>query len=195
MLKEVLEDNSNKVILVVGLVIFLKLFLGSSLFKTDMFKGDGFTIKFPENWVMNEELTQRKSYKNDINKEMIVFETPDADLLTKESYARIVISTIQLDLPVWIEDEFPKILDALKQSGVELIDKGQIKIDERIFRWVFYNDKRLNLLTIEFYYVDDANKLFKIQYMADDQKFNDYRQDFETAKETLKLKGFKMTGN
>jgi len=89
---------------------------------------------------------------------------------------------------MWLEDEMPEIINYLRQAGMYIIDKGEIKIDNEISKWVFFHDKRAQILTIEFYMILENNMFIKLQYSSKDTEFNKYRPEFEELKNNMKVK-------
>jgi len=182
------EKLRNFLFLVILIAIAAKYAIDSGIFVSDTHKGKGYSIKKPVGW---EQDKQYKEYFKDTEFELVSFITPEKIQrgleLTNEPQARITIFSKQLESAFWIEDEFPNILSGLVRSGMKLIDKGEIKINDQLTNWVFYENKRNKTLNIEFYAISDRSIFYQIQYTADVRAFEKYRKVFEETKDTFKI--------
>ena len=157
-------------------ILFLKFVVFGAWMKSPTHKGPGYSILKPVGWEVIEDAT---------GVQPIFAGSLSADTSVPE--ATIAVLVVKLANPTWMEDEFPTLLDALGKAGYHVFDHGQIKVDNEIFEWVLYKDPTGSLVNLEFYYVNELNKLFKIQYQASLDAFKTYRPVFESTKDTFKF--------
>ncbi|MBI5415536.1 MAG: hypothetical protein HZA29_01845 [Candidatus Omnitrophica bacterium] len=187
-----MDDDSAKIIKAIVtflvVVLCLKVLASSSLFKSSVHKGHGYSFVPPAGW---EQLKDPRGvspvFEAADKPEVVMFavpgKVPNADI----PVASMAVLTVKLANPTWLEDDFPTLIDALVKAGYRLIDRGQIKIDNNVFWWVFYQDPESSLVSFEFYMVNDINRLYKIQYTAAPDAFKQYRPAFEASKDTFKI--------
>ncbi len=179
--------------------IFLSIFLFSiliftaqgCLFKSPIYKGDGYTIIFPEGWEVVETYeggSTKKPFYSSAKPQEAKASTPQINELTDKPIAQMSVLVHQLTSAAWIEDDFPQILSTIKKYGYKIIDNGEIKISKQLSKWVFFHNLKEKRLYIEFYMITDNNKLYKIQYQAEDTQFKNFRKFFEQSKESFKFK-------
>jgi hypothetical protein len=177
------------IVLVVG-VLLIKFFIMGGLFKSNAHKGHGYSIVPPAGWEKVKEGKGAESiFASSQKPEIVTFIPPARDPLSESPEATLSILNVKLDQSMWIEDEFPSIIEALSRAGYRVIDKGQIMIDTQIFHWVFYEDPTGSMLNLEFYTVDEVNNLYRIQLTATLEGFYKHRPAFEAAKKTIKFSG------
>ena len=183
------EQPSSKItkflILFAVMVAITKSLSNAGYFEPKDHKGKGYYVKIPAGWV-KARLPKNMQYPKDV--EMVMFVPQGTNLSKGQPDMFISIYSKKLPTPIWIEDEFPDILAAIQKEGMEIKDKGQIKIDELITHWVVYLDKAVPALVLEFYMVTDNNTFHKIQYSAPPSKFNEHRRSFEELKDSFKFK-------
>lgn len=187
-----MDGDSTKIIkaMVTFLVVVLclKVLASSSLFKSNFYKGHGYTFVPPAGWEKVKDPRGVSPVFEAADKpEVVMFAVHDKIPNTDTPVASMAVLTVKLANPTWLEDDFPTLIDALVKAGYRLIDKGQLKIDDNVFWWVFYQDQESSLVSFEFYMVNDINRLYKIQYTATPDAFKQYRPAFEASKGTLKL--------
>ena len=169
-------------------VLFLKYVVFGSWMKSPIHKGPGYSVLKPVGWeVITEDTGVQPFFAANEKPNVVQFATPEKILGTDVPQASIAILVVKLANPTWIDEEFPSLLEALKKVDCFIFDHGQIKIDEQIFYWVFYREPTDTVVSLEFYYVNDLNKLYKIQYQAATPLFKDYRPVFESTKDTFKF--------
>ena len=117
-----------------------------------------------------------------------MFVPKEIDLKIEEPDSYISILTKKLTTPIWVEDEFPDILMSIQKAGYKIMDKGEIKIDDVISKWVVYHDKQTPTLVLEFYMVTDNSIFYKIQYSTHPDRFNKLRKSFEELRESFKFR-------
>lgn len=172
------------VVFIIG-VFIIKSFSGSVLFESKNYKGKGFFVRIPEGW------TKVKKQKGDVYPDgidFVQFVPRGTDLEVKKPEATISVLSKKLTTPIWIEDEFPDIVQSIREAGFEVKDKGEIKISEKVSSWIVYYDRKVPALVLEFYIVSDNNMFFKMQYSASPDKFQQYRQYFEELKDSFKFR-------
>ncbi|MBF0532875.1 MAG: hypothetical protein HQL23_07260 [Candidatus Omnitrophica bacterium] len=172
----------------VAIVFVLRFLFFSGLFKSDTYAGDGFTFKPPLGWAQIKDDKELGIFVKNKTTEIATFVSPLKNLKTGEPLAKLTVASVRLDAPNWIEDMFPDILQSVSQTASKLIDQGEIKIGEPIFKWVMFKDAETKRNILEFYATDEGNKMFKIRFSATGKGFNKYRQDFEAAKSTFTIK-------
>ena len=169
-------------------ILFLKFLVFGSWLKSPTHKGPGYSVLKPVGWEVITDATNVQPFFAATDKpNVIVFATPEKMPGTDMPQATIAILVVKLANPTWMDEEFPTLLDALNKAGYIVFDHGQIKVDEEIFEWVLYKDPVASLVNLEFYYVNDLNKLFKLQYQATADIFKGARPVFESMKDTFKF--------
>lgn len=166
------------------MVVIIKSLGNAGYFKPKDHKGRGYYVKIPAGWIKAKR-QKNVQYPKDV--EVAMFVPQGTDMSKGQPDIFVSIYTKKLSTPIWIEDEFPDILSAIQKEGMEIKDKGQIKIDDKITHWVVYLDKAAPALVLEFYMVTDNNTFHKIQYSAPPDKFDKYRKSFEELKDSFKL--------
>lgn len=167
-------------------VLTIKALMLGGLFKSDIHKGTSYTIRYPIGWIKEKEETPTGSFLRSTEKpEIVTFSTPQKDLLADLPEASLTVLTTKLSQPTWIEDEFPEIVGLLKSYGYRVLDRGDIKINEQVWKWVLYMDAKQTTMNLEFYFVNDKNILFKMQYRATPEHFKKHRPAFEAAKDSF----------
>jgi len=166
-------------------VIILKGASSAGIFIAKSYKGSSFVVPIPAGW---EIVKKQKGVIYPQGVAVAMFVPKGTDLTKKGSITYISILTKKLSSSLWIEDEFPDILLSINQDGHQIMDKGEIKIDGEISKWVVYHDLKTPALVLEFYMVTDNNTFFKIQYSAHPDQFNTARRSFEEMKENFKFR-------
>ncbi|MCK5081625.1 MAG: hypothetical protein KAR31_01840 [Candidatus Omnitrophica bacterium] len=172
------------VLFVVGVLLF-KNATSSGIFEAKDHKGKGFYVKIPEGW---KKVKQQKDVVYPEGVQVVMFIPKEINVEYEVPDVYISIFTKKLSSPIWIEDEFPEILSSIKKGGYKIMDKGEIKIDDRLSAWVVYHDKKTPALVLEFYMVTDNSMFYKIQYSAHPDKFNKQRPAFEELKVSFKFR-------
>lgn len=169
-------------------VCFLLRFLLSSMdFSSGRVKGPGFSVEAPEGWKKGENEEDMFSI-SDEKPEIVTFTKTNNILNTNNPDATISIFSQKITTPLWIEDEFPNILQSLAENSFTVLNRGQIKIDDKVNYWALYEDNQETYLNFEFYYFTDSQIFVKIKYKAKQAYFDEYRPDFEKMKDTFKYR-------
>lgn len=169
-------------------VLFLKFVAFGLWLKSPTHKGPGYSVLKPVGWEVIENATGVQPVFAATDKpDVVMFATPAKIFGTEIPEANIAVLVVKMTNPTWMEDEFPTLLDALHKAEYRVLDHGQIKIDQEVFYWILYKDLTGSLVNLEFYYVNDLNKLYKIQYQATPDAFNTYRPVFEATKDTFRF--------
>ncbi len=179
----------RRIVFSIFVLVVLAAFTGGCGKTPGFHRGDGFTVNFPPSWIKNKDwvVEPRFNLKSKFEPYSVTYVTPEQDPDTLEPYASISIYRTKPDMQIWLEDEFPNIVDTFYNNGYDVLDKGEVKIDNQLAKWLVYRDNRKGLLNLEFYIVNDNNVLFRIQYCARDDKFSQYRPLFEGVRESIKL--------
>ncbi len=169
-------------------IAFLKFVVFGTWLESPTHKGPGYSVLKPVGWevIKDAEGVQPLFVANE-KPDVVMFATPEKVPGTSVPEASIAILVVKLANPTWMEDEFPTLLDALNKAGYHIFDHGQIKVDNVIFEWVLYKDPMGSLVNLEFYTVNDLNKLFKLQYQSVPDAFTTYRPVFDAMKDTFKF--------
>lgn len=169
-------------------ILFLKFVVFGSWLQSPTHKGPGYSVLKPAGWEVIKDATGVQPFFVATDKpKVIMFAPPEKIPDTTVPVASIGILVVKLANPTWMEDEFPTLLDALNKAGYLVFDQGQIKVDKEIFDWVLYKDPTTSLVNLEFYSVNELNKLFKLQFQAIPDAFKTYRPVFEAMKDTFKF--------
>ncbi len=176
----------------IGILIFLKLGAGLSIFQSRVYKEKGYEVVVPKGWMHSKKLSA------EFKTEGSVYETRLATFVLEkqkklpedELDAKLQIYSRKLESAMWIEDEMPEIIAYLKRAGMKVIDKGELKIGggNDIAQWVFFQNRAARQLIIEFYVITDLNMFYKLQYTSKDRLFNKYRPDFERFKNSFTIR-------
>ncbi len=169
-------------------ILFLKFVAFGSWLKSPTHKGPGYSVLKPVGWEVIKDATGvQPIFAANEKPDVVVFASPEKIPGTSVPAASIAVLVVKLANPTWMEDEFPTLLDALNKAGYLVFDQGQIKVNNEIFDWVLYKDPTTSLVNLEFYSVNELNKLFKLQFQAGPDAFKTYRPVFEATKETFKF--------
>lgn len=169
-------------------ILFLKFVVFGSWLKSPTHKGPGYSVLKPVGWeVITDATGVQPVFAANEKPNVVMFAAPEKIPGTSVPAASIAVLVVKLANPTWMEDEFPTLLDALNKAGYLVFDQGQIMVDKEIFDWVLYKDPTTSLVNLEFYSVNELNKLFKLQFQATPDAFKTYRPVFEATKETFKF--------
>ena len=165
-------------------VVLIKMFSTSQLFEAKSFKGRGYFVQIPEGW-KKVKTPKGMHYPDGVEVDRFVPKPMAADELPE---VQIIIFSKKLDTPVWIEDEFPGILESISREGYKIMDQGELKLDDKIAKWVVYQDKKTSAMNLEFYTVTDTSIFYKLQYSTQPGLFSKYRRAFEFLRESFKFR-------
>ncbi len=169
-------------------LLFLKFVVFGAWLKSPTHKGPGYSVLKPVGWeVIKDARGVQPIFAATEKPDVVMFAAPTKIFGTETPEATIAILVVKLANPTWMEDEFPTLLDALNKAEYHIFDHGQIKVDKEIFYWVLYKDPTTSLVNLEFYSVNELNKLFKLQFQATPDAFKTYRPVFEATKDTVKF--------
>ncbi len=166
-------------------ILVIKNATSSGIFKAKDHRGKGYYVKIPRGW---KKVKKQKGVVYPDGVAVVMFVPNRINVAREVPDMYISIFTKRLTTPIWVEDEFPDILKSIHDSGYRIMDKGEIKLDGTISKWVVYHDKKMLALILEFYMVTDNNVFFKIQYSAHPDKFNKERIAFEELKDSFKFR-------
>lgn len=172
-------------IIFVVLVFFIKVFINSGIFEMKTYKGKGYSVSIPDGWKMMKE-DENVQYPEGVEVATLIPKSVDPASQNLDIF--ISIFSKKMTTPIWVEDEFPGIVASLMQKGFPVMDEGEIKISDRITKWVVYHNKKENALVLEFFMDTDNNMFYKLTYWARPDKFNAHRKEFETLKDSFKLR-------
>jgi len=184
-----MEQPSDKIVrylvIFVVAVALIKVTSESGIFASSTHKGKGYLVIIPEGW---KKVKQKKGAVLDKTVEILMIAPETIDTDNRRPDVFISIYSVKLSTPMWIEDEFPNILKELIDEGFKIMDKGEIKIDDVISKWVVYHDKKIPALNLELYLVTDSSMFYKMWYSAGPEQFNVFRSDFEKFKDSFKFR-------
>ena len=181
------ERLLRNIVLTFVVLIALKFSIGNSaLFKSDKYVGMAYSIKTPLGWIMKKDEGDPGIFMTNYNSMgRILFETPERRAGTDIPVATITIVEAKLKTPAWLDDLFPEVLQALPQMRAEIKQKGEIKMDGQISKWVLYKIPKSKDLSLEFYLADEKTGIFKLVYSSSPEGFMKYRKDFESMRDTF----------
>jgi len=179
----------KKIIFFVILAVMAAQYWNSYKQSQSMFyRGKRFSMDFPAGWDRTDEDYDTIMYSSEVGSpEIVAFSTPVAKP-TDRPEATISATALKLESALWIEDQFIDIIKALHKSGFKIIDKGEVRIEGQLAKWVFVEAPRRKMVVIEFYMIDDGNIFYKIQYSATPRGFSKFRKIFEQSKSTFRFK-------
>lgn len=190
-----MDEEASKILKIIFAILFvaygLKLWFTRS---SHIYKGQGYTIEFPVGWSDYEKVNPQKKKKkfameDRMTAKTVTYVTEEVDYETGAFAASMSITSMKLSASAWIEDEWGKIVASIAEYGNKIIDKGEIKIDEELAKWVFYESRpEDNAVSFEFYMITEGNMFYKISYTALRTSFDKYRAEFEKSKDTMKIK-------
>ncbi|MCD4780680.1 MAG: hypothetical protein K8S27_09065 [Candidatus Omnitrophica bacterium] len=174
----------------IALLFLIKFYITSDIFKTPLYRGEGFSISCPDGW---DKMDKKEKYniptgvflnENDYDTVTCFLPSEQVKEGTRPTYLSAFAT--QTYAPYWIEDIFPQVMDVLiKTPGYVILDKGELKVDEQVSRWVLYDVKKEETVYLEFFMVDERNGFFKLRYQADYDKFKKFRPAFETFRDSF----------
>ena len=181
------ERLLRNIILTFVVLIALKFSIGNSaLFKSDKYTGMAYSIKIPQGWIMKRNEGDPGLFMTNYNSMgKILFETPEKRPDTDISVATITIIEAKLKTPAWLDDIFPEVLQSLSQMRAKIKQKGEIKMDGQIAKWVLYKARKSKDLNLEFYVADEKTGMFKMVYSSDPAGFMKYRKSFEAVRDSF----------
>ncbi len=147
------------------------------LFDKTVYRGPWYQVTVPVGW--------SKTVKDD----EVIFSSPEKDLFTEIPDATFSVYAKKSTGALFIEDVITEVLEALPKVNAELIDKGEFKIAGVISKWVLFYQKETNLTVLTFYFVDDFNRLTKIELVTTTRRFTQYQPEFEKFKSSFKFLG------
>ncbi len=169
-------DFKSKVILLAVFIFVLRLIAGH-IYDPTMYRGPWYRVKIPEGW------------KKEVKDDEVFFTSPGKDFLGNP-HAIFSIYGFQSKGALFMEDFFPEVMDGLLRQDGEVLQHGEIKVDEQISRWVLFRNHDPEWIIWTFYVIDDYNRLTKIQMMTKPDDFTQYRPIFEQFKDSIKFRGF-----
>ena len=180
-----------KFVVVPCVVLFLgKQLVTSGLFESPTYRGEGFSIICPEGW---EKMDKKEKYNvstgiflAEDDYDTITFIIPFENIPIGRSRTTISVFATQTRAPMWIEDIFPSVMQLIMTTpDFQYMDRGELKIDGQISKWVLYQDTVQEVVNMEFYMVDERNGVYKLRYQADLDNFTKHRPAFEKTKDTF----------
>lgn len=169
-------------LLLFGLFNFV--FKGTLSSSTKSFKGFGISCVIPQGWEKSDQKIDLVDTRG------VVFVTKEKNSETQMPKGIISIIGVKPQQAIWVEDEFPNFVSQIEQSGAEILDKGEIKVDDEISKWVVFYEKEQDILNIEFYVNNESGIFYRITYSAEYETFNLRRPEFETLKDSIKFSFF-----
>lgn len=157
-------------------LIYVGHFILTRLFDKSIYKGFGYSIVVPPGW------EQKK-----VDNETVMFICPEKDPLDESSLALISFFSKRIEGALWMDDYIRDVKESLRDQGLKIIEKGQIKMSGQIAQWILYRNSNPDLLVLTFYIIDDFNRLFRIQYVTKPEYFAYYRQLFERVRESFRI--------
>jgi len=180
------EKIAKYLIIFVIAIVLIKSINGSGFFESKNYKGKGFKIRIPEGWT---KIIIDKDAVYPQGTDFIELVPKGTNLELGPPLAIISVLSTRLETPIWIEDEFPDIVQSIRDAGHAVKDKGEIKIDEKTASWIVYLAASTPpALVLEFYIVTDNGTFIKLQYSADPDYFKQYRPYFEQFRESFKFR-------
>ncbi len=171
-------------IFIIG-VFFIKHLNGTGFFEPTSYKGRGYTVKIPEGW---KKIKKEKGTRSSPGIHVVYFVPKETVLEGGAPDIFISIQSKKLVEPIWIEDEFPGMITALKRSGMDVKDHGKIEFNKMLSGWVVYHNKRIPALILEFYVVNENNMFYTMRYSSKPNQFNQSRHAFEELKDSFKFR-------
>ena len=175
--------------IIVIIAISLFSILGCRVFHKGKYNGGHYKMFFPRkweegSWMIPTVLPAESLYEP----ELFTAESPKRHKATGTPDASISLFSQKMEQVVWMEDLYPVILREYARSGYAIMQKGEIKIDGNIFKWMLSKNTLRNEVAMDFYHVSDASVFYKIQYASHLDTYNKYRRDFEESKATMQVK-------
>ena len=164
------------VLLIVG-IVFGGRYAFKYLFDKTVYRGAWYEVKVPEGW------------SKTVREDEVIFSSPEKDLFTEIPDATFSIYAKKSTGALFIEDVISEVVESLPKVNAELIDKGEFKVAGLISKWVLFHQKDTNLTVLTFYFVDDYNRLTKIEFVTTTRRFLQYKPEFEKFKGSFKFTG------
>ena len=150
-----------------------------TFFDKSVHRGPWYNVNVPVGW------------EKTVDGEQVTFTSPEKDVFTEAPLAIFTIYAKKSTGALFIEDLMIEIIESLPKLGAELIDKGEIKIDNQISKWVLYRHKESEMVVLSFFMVDDFNRLTKLEMVTTTKKFTQYKPEFEKFKASFKFTGIR----
>jgi len=173
---------SLKLLIFLMVLIIAVKFSWKNFIDETVYRGKGFSIKGPAGW---QKIIDKKNHT-------VTYICHEKDFETERPEALMVFYSEKTSSSIFLEDYIIRVVDSLYQTGLKILDRGEIKIDGVIFKWVLYSNKEPELTVLSFYGVDDYNILYQIQYATVPNKFGKHRKVFEEVKGTFNFSSFGM---
>ncbi|MCK5214458.1 MAG: hypothetical protein KAR05_03810 [Candidatus Omnitrophica bacterium] len=167
--------NLPLIVFVLFAVILFRMQL-EKFFNPAVYRGPWYTVTIPVGW-------EKKVLEDEV-----VFLSPELDIYTEMPEALFSIYSKKSDGSLFLGDLFVQVLKELKKSGVKILKQGDVDVDSQRSKWVLVKNVEHELIILTFFIVDDFNRYTKIQFVANPEKFNEYRPAFEEFKGTFKFK-------
>jgi len=163
--------------------------VGCEGFRKGVYNSSHFRMTFPYkwkegSWTIPTVLPAGSLY----DPEIFVAESPAKHKPTGTPAASISLFAQKMEQVVWMEDIYPVIIREYERSGYKILQRGEIKIGDQISKWVLCRNDQRDEIAMDFYVVDESSFFYKLQYASHKSTFNEYRYEFEAAKETLEIK-------
>lgn len=169
--------------ILLGLVLLLAVkSLTGNLGNTKEYSGVGFSITKPDGWeVLKGEHNHIQMFPKDYTQvDVVTFFSPQTE--NNKPISRITAVGAKMATPPWLEDLWPEIVKAYEQFGYTIRDKGEIKIDDKIAKWILYEKKNKGDLYLEFFTVDDKSGIFKLAFVTSPKGFMQNRKVFDQVR-------------
>lgn len=188
-------DGFKKILfLFIFFVVLIKFVILPYMNDSMHYRGFTFRVDVPAGWKKYKD----ENFKKEPDTEILVLvpdlpadENLDFEALKTgkppEPKTKIIFTSRKLPNPMWIEDEFPQILETIAKFGNTIMDKGEIKINNQLFKWVIFNNRKGDKLSLNFYAITDNARIYTVELLTPPAEFNKYRPGFEKAKGSLKF--------
>lgn len=171
-----MEDLKSKLLFLIVILFVAKLVAGR-IYDPTVHRGPWYSVKIPVGW------------QKQVEGDEVFFRSPEKDALGNPG-AVFSIYGHQSKGALFIEDFFEEVIAALSQQRGQILQRGEIKIDNEISRWVLFRMDDPEWIIWTFYVVDDFNRLTKIQFLSKPKDFAAYRPVFEEFKDSIRIRRF-----
>jgi len=180
--QEVIRGIKKLFLILIVVAVVFRTMIYPKLFDPTHLRASNFSLTIPEGWEVYEE--PFIEYEEDV--EVVVL--APSELINPALYSEfeyfvdeetvqvpttiIKIYSKWLKLPIWLEGEFPEILNGLRRMGRVIVKKGRVKMGDFDAFWCLTENRNRTNVTLEYYVVGKGNKFVKLEYNSIPREFD-----------------------
>ena len=170
----------KNIVLLFVILFVIKYTFSSDAFRSKDYKGKGFSVRKPAGWEMVLDDKDAGIFVTEsMDSGGVTFLAPNKNTSSTQAPTRISVYEAKLQTPAWVDDIFPEIIRVLVAYKAKIKDKGELKIDGQISKWILYSLPGSRELFLEFFVADEKNGIFKLRLTGEPEGFMKYRKTFD----------------